>query len=218
MRNRSDYLKAKRSEWKSKGLCSTCGSFPATGQSVRCESCINRYKTIKNSNRSSWKKLGLCIMCGVDRESNGLTRCTKCIELKKSQDEQRRLERKLKGVCVECGKNPQEPFYERCFSCQMRNRCTVRLGSGNLPVMLKKWEQQNSMCIYSNRQLQLAKASIDHIVPTSQGGDHQAENLQWVLAEVNHMKNNLSEEEFLKLIKDIYSNCKESKRWPEIFD
>ena len=68
-------------------------------------------------------------------------------------------------------------------------------------------EQQNYKCIYSGVNLIMGEnASVDHIKPLSGNPvlNHDINNLQWTTKQINLMKLNLSEDEFLNIIKSIY--------------
>lgn len=70
-------------------------------------------------------------------------------------------------------------------------------------------EEQNYKCTYTGLILTPAlDASVDHIIPLSTDPEqhNKIENLQWVHSDINRMKNNHSEEDFLKYIKLIYEN------------
>jgi len=58
---------------------------------------------------------------------------------------------------------------------------------------------QNYCCNLTGVELTPETASIDHIVPLSEGGSHGIENLQVVLREVNRSKGTLSQEDFVSM-------------------
>lgn len=69
------------------------------------------------------------------------------------------------------------------------------------------WSLQEGRCAYTNRQLSLdpssSTASLDRI-DSSKG--YEATNVQFVHKSVNISKWTMSEEEFLQMIKEIYTN------------
>jgi hypothetical protein len=71
------------------------------------------------------------------------------------------------------------------------------------------YKQQNGLCRYSNLPLLISlsefTASIDRI-DSSKG--YIEGNVQWVHKDVNYIKYNLSEEEFIKICKLIYEKSK----------
>jgi len=69
------------------------------------------------------------------------------------------------------------------------------------------WEKQRGLCALTGESLIMGEsASIDHIVPQSRGGDHSADNLQWVSLRVNQAKNNLTQDEFIALCGRVVSH------------
>ena len=68
--------------------------------------------------------------------------------------------------------------------------------------------KQDGICPYTKIKLTLGvDASIDHIIPKSRGGKlEDVSNLQWVYCNVNFMKSDMLESEFLNLVKLIAKN------------
>jgi len=82
---------------------------------------------------------------------------------------------------------------------------TMKRGS-ELKLLLEK---QNYKCAYTGIVLIPAlNASIDHKMPLSLDSEQyqKIENLQWVCLDINTMKRNHTEEDFLEYIKLIYEN------------
>ena len=86
----------------------------------------------------------------------------------------------------------------------------TRLGSSKYWKELNQLiEKQNYKCAYTGLVLTPAvDASVDHIIALSTDAEqyNKIENLQWVHSAINRMKNNHTEEDFLKYIKLIYEN------------
>lgn len=64
-------------------------------------------------------------------------------------------------------------------------------------------------CALTGRPLDFNKPETyeyDHIIPTSRGGDNTIDNLQIVCPEANRAKQNLTDEEFLDLCKEVVLN------------
>ncbi len=64
-------------------------------------------------------------------------------------------------------------------------------------------------CALSGKEINLEidrNWQIDHIIPKSKGGDNSLENCQILLQEVNQMKNDLDESNFILLCKKILEN------------
>lgn len=64
-------------------------------------------------------------------------------------------------------------------------------------------ERQMYACALSGDLLDTATAQLDHITPVSKGGTHEAKNIQVVTRDINRMKGNLDNEEFIVLCKKI---------------
>ncbi len=80
---------------------------------------------------------------------------------------------------------------------EMKNE---RIKMVDLRAMLSK---QNHKCALTGRELTSENCSIDHIVPLSKGGTHSIDNAQLVVAEANHAKGSLTQDEFGQLCRDV---------------
>jgi 5-methylcytosine-specific restriction endonuclease McrA len=60
------------------------------------------------------------------------------------------------------------------------------------------WKAQRGLCALTGRRLDRS-AQVDHILPKARGGRDQVSNLQWVCAEANLAKRNLTDAEFAAL-------------------
>ena len=58
-------------------------------------------------------------------------------------------------------------------------------------------------CALTGRVLTPETVSLDHIVPLSKGGVSTTDNIQFVTHEANQAKSTLSQEEFIKLCRDV---------------
>jgi len=98
--------------------------------------------------------------------------------------------------------------YRECQECYLKRTAKNNLGSEDFaPLLLAKLEAQQWMCPYTDEILVLGhNDSIDHILPRSRFPDlaTDPENVQWVLRDVNSMKNQLTNDEFLGLVAIIY--------------
>jgi 5-methylcytosine-specific restriction endonuclease McrA len=68
---------------------------------------------------------------------------------------------------------------------------------------LEMVERQQYRCAISGRPLTPENAALDHIVPVARGGQHAAENVWVVDAQVNAAKGTLTMEEFLAVCRDV---------------
>jgi 5-methylcytosine-specific restriction endonuclease McrA len=64
------------------------------------------------------------------------------------------------------------------------------------------WKRQRGRCALTGRRLDRT-ADLDHIVPKTRGGQDDAGNLRWLAREVNMVKRNLTDAEFLLLCSDV---------------
>ena len=112
-----------------------------------------------------------------------------------------------KGLCKDC-KAPRLSNSKRCEKHWLQDLSRKHLGTTKRWMELKSLlEQQNYKCIYSGVNLIMGEnASVDHIKPLSGNPvlNHDINNLQWTTKQINLMKLNLSEAEFLNIIKSIY--------------
>ncbi|MFX5522449.1 HNH endonuclease signature motif containing protein, partial [Acinetobacter baumannii] len=68
-------------------------------------------------------------------------------------------------------------------------------------------QKQEFKCPYTGDTIVIGEnASLDHITPSSRGGQSTIDNLQWVTATVNNAKRDLNHDEFVELIVKIANN------------
>ena len=66
--------------------------------------------------------------------------------------------------------------------------------------------EQNDRCALTGRKLDIQNTSsweLDHIIPSSKGGNNTLDNCQILCKEANQSKRDLLPEEFLELCKDV---------------
>jgi 5-methylcytosine-specific restriction endonuclease McrA len=68
---------------------------------------------------------------------------------------------------------------------------------------MKLIEKQKYRCALSGVELTPETAVLDHIVPITDGGGDDIDNLQWVHEEVNRMKGTMDNGQFIKTVKRI---------------
>ena len=86
-------------------------------------------------------------------------------------------------------------------------------GPVNTANILKLLERQQHQCALTGRSLTPDTASLDHIVPIHCGGQHQIENTQVLHKDVNRAKSTMTNEEFIRMCKDVaaWNHQKDSK-------
>lgn len=66
------------------------------------------------------------------------------------------------------------------------------------------WDEQQGKCAVTGEKLVPGvNASLDHIVPVSRGGTSEKGNLRWVTSTINHMKWDLTDDEFMAMCTQI---------------
>ena len=94
--------KKQRDEWRSKNLCTNCGSVKEDDDSY-CNKCkVNRKITLKKQ-KNKWIENNLCYHCGSSKENPDKSHCNKCSERKNVDRKGLYYSRKNSGLCVRCG-------------------------------------------------------------------------------------------------------------------
>ena len=89
-------------------------------------------------------------------------------------------------------------FWGRAMKLRGKDRATYL----DLAAM---WRRQRGRCALTGKRLDRS-AQLDHVIPKARGGNDEAKNLQWVCAETNLAKRDLTQEEFIAL-------CDAVMRW-----
>lgn len=63
--------------------------------------------------------------------------------------------------------------------------------------------RQGYRCALTGRHLTPDTASVDHIIPLSEGGDHAVHNLQVVHKHLNNAKGTMSQHEFIAMCREV---------------
>ena len=168
---------------------------------------LNSSNFYKNSTKSNGYEL-CCKQCSKHRLSKYYSNIDNDKkEIKNIKTKEWRDAQYEKGLCRFC-KEPHLKNSKTCEKHYLQDLSRRHLGTTT------KWEdlrhlleKQNYKCIYSGDELILSdNASIDHILPLSENPDLNCDidNLQWITRQINLIKLNLSEEDFLNIIKKIY--------------
>ena len=64
-------------------------------------------------------------------------------------------------------------------------------------------EYQSYRCAISGIELTPGNAELDHKIPSSKGGSHTIENLQWLHKNINRAKGSMKQEEFINMCKRV---------------
>ena len=76
-------------------------------------------------------------------------------------------------------------------------------GSVSVKAVLDLIERQNFRCALTGRTLEPQTASLDHIIPLTQNGQHVIENTQVLHKDVNRAKGTLTNDVFLALCREV---------------
>jgi len=188
--------KKRRKKRISLGTCPICYSAEIENGKSACRICLNKQKEKRAKSRSDWVENGLCSSCGREREDKNKNYCKKCRgDIKKFS--KRRLEN---GLCAKCS-NPKLENSDSCLRCWMISIAYRRIKTGRLAYIIEElWEEQNGICALTGETLiPGVNASLDHIIPVSQGGTDEKENLRWTLKTVNLFRCVESDQDFFAL-------------------
>lgn len=73
--------------------------------------------------------------------------------------------------------------------------------------VLRLLEWQDYRCALTGRSLTPDSASLDHIVPVRDGGEHTIENVQVLHKEVNRAKSTLTHEQFIQMCREVVDHA-----------
>ncbi len=158
---------------------------------------------------------GICNSCG-NSARQGSFHCQNCND---KFNQARMLKynlAKLTNSCTVCYNTPAT-IGDSCLYCWLRRTAgNATKSREDWSFLFRKLEEQRYKCKYSGKNLIPGdNASIDHIEPTSKGGNNELDNLVWCDLAVNMMKSNLSLKAFLLLCKQIYFHCIKMPEHPD---
>ncbi len=78
--------------------------------------------------------------------------------------------------------------------------------------ILAQLEQQDFHCALTGIPLTPGNAQLDHIIPSRQGGEHTAKNVQILHEDVNRMKGAMIEADFIELCRQVVEHTNELKK------
>lgn len=176
--------------------CKLCSGKVSKG--IYCDACRKKRK----SRYANKKEDGMCVVCGK-RPADKTAKCDLCHEAYVENARIRRERRLLEGRCVYC--EEMRVSTTLCLKHYLQFTAKTHFRTSKRYKELEDlFNSQQGICPYTGRKLTLGvDASIDHIVPKSRGGSDDLNNLQWVYYQVNFMKGDMLEEEFLELARSI---------------
>ena len=111
----------------------------------------------------------------------------------------------LSGHCVCCKELAVTGTF--CFRHWLRNigqAYGFNWKNGGLSLLQSIWDEQKGLCsVTGERLIPGFNASLDHIMPVSKGGSSARSNLRWVTSTINHMKWDLTDEEFVRMCRVV---------------
>jgi hypothetical protein len=135
---------------------------------------------------------GLCGSCGVSPNDGNSTLCSKC------RSRQR--------------KNSQDYQSRRFFHARAR---VIKLKDSTSTVTAKDlwsmWHKQRGICPLLGVKLDKQTAHVDHIVSPLRGGKTVPNNIRWTHKTANVIKQQMSDEQLLKICKTIVFNLSKLK-------
>jgi len=99
-----------------------------------------------------------------------------------------------------------KPHSERGTSVHPKVEAERPSGRITVASVLQLVEAQGYRCAMTGRSLSPETASLDHIVPVRLGGGHVVENVQVLHKDVNRAKSTLTNDEFIRLCRDVVSH------------
>jgi hypothetical protein len=209
-----EYKKELRKQLKDLGLCSRCSAnnrLPSMPGKTVCAGCAKKNNVSVNKRHRNRKNKGLCV-CGRERETKR-SLCSECRQANNIRLKKNRTLKRDNGLCEVCGSKAVEAerLTSYCAKCYLKKLAKARLGS------VKRWQELENIfytqgvCPYTGYKLILGvNTSLDHKKALVAGGSNDLNNLQFVYnsrpLDVNHMKGEMSEQEFKKAIVVIYNN------------
>lgn len=196
-----------REHRKENNLCRECGLLKEQSDKSACNKCLKKCKLRQQMRQEQLKKNKQCLQCGKRLEDNDKSYCKEC-KRKHNINAKNIIRIAIENrVCYRC-KGNIDITGTLCKACWLKRKARDYLGKSSMWTILdRKLEEQKYKCAYTGRKLVLGvNASIDHKTPICRGGGRSSRNLQWVLRDINLMKNNRTDKEFVYDIKTIAVN------------
>lgn len=194
---------------RERGIC-RCGRNAEKGMS-RCSACRRKQRNVNRRRYSdALKENPNCYYCKSNLRIPGRIGCNSCLKNNTVHYRNKRDGRTKAGLCRRCGRVRKMESSLNCMACHLKQVSTWHFSTTKLWRFLKDLlDDCGWKCPYSGRVLILGKnAELDHIVPLSRDGSRSPINVQWVDSDINLMKRDHLEEEFISLVGEIARHLK----------
>lgn len=197
----AEHQRQRRAHLRREGLCTSCGRLPVAEGHVRCDSCERESRKMIVRKQRARAGSGLCVLCDSSVVP-GRQKCARHLEQARLAVARKRRDRISRGLCCQCDRPATAGQY--CRDHWFRSIASLHGGALNAAAIRGLFDDQGGRCALTGRELTPGvNASLDHRVPRSLGGKHELGNVRWVDLRANLAKQNLSEEEFLRLCRDV---------------
>ena len=209
---RSELYQERRNRLKGEFRCASCGGSVDADRLEKklkeCKKCASRTAAFVNARNKARIADGLCGSCGKPRDKNGTkAKCRPCADRFTAYATARVAAKQAAGLCLYC----TSPAVARdlCRTHYMRVTAGNITGDRSNAAMLESiWAIQNGKCALTGWPLGIGNgASIDHIVPRSQGGKDVRENLRWTYGAVNLARSTMTDEEFIGMCRAVVAHA-----------
>lgn len=184
----------KRLASEGKKWCRTCRD----AHRIACETKMRRNEKRKTGEEIARRELVaagvLCPCCKKRRRVEGLKTCNRCGMW--ANDSDVRLDDKW-DIAV---KNRTSGLRQRARYCGVDRCATFR-------QLRDKLILQEYMCFFTGLSLDVASLRLAHIVPASDGGTFDVDNLAWTSHQINRMMGTMTGQEFVDLCRKIAKNA-----------
>ena len=190
--------------------CRKCAGGVALDGKRHCGRCLDRARNHNKQRREVLQAKGLCA-CG-GKTPKGRRLCSTCADYHRKRSKEIYEQRLAVGACRRCG--VPATVGRACFKCWVKARAVNRLGGARLTNdLLALWHNQSGKCAYTGLPLIPGPTvEVDHLIPVSRGGKHQADNLVWTLSTINLLKGERTAEEFIDDLPEIIGILRLVKR------
>jgi len=215
---RLKYSETARQKYKERlenGLCTICGE-KKDSKCTTCSICRDKKANEQRVRTDERFIEGTCIVFDCKNQRLINNKFCENHRVKKLEQQHRRGSKLSEnGLCTLCGK---EPFLEcfknktvknkLCLEHFLKQRANTRFHNTDLWInLLDKLKEQNYKCFYTGETLVLGiNDSVDHILAASRFPEKKYDmtNVRWVSRDINWMKDNHTDEEFMDLVEKIY--------------